>query len=498
LWLNHNYNEYNEYNEFKLIGDFMIYLTFTPYGAFALESNENSENSLTLGNLSTDDLKYCKIFEEENILEIMYDLRNGNFGIVEELKKEWNLDEEVSISIEPLENEPNIAGKLVRKNLYELGKKHNVFKDYNDFIEKMNLWNMEFTKYLMKKSSEEGDKLIIQTVSALDDLDETLNLFSERFREWYSLYFPEMDKLIKKHELYVDVASTYTERENYTRTRLKKSLPSKLARTLSTVAKKSMGAELSERDLAIIKVFAEEIKSMYKMREELQKYLEELMQEVAPNLTKIAGASLGARLISLTGGIDRLSKLPASTIQVIGAEKALFAHLREGALPPKHGVIFQHPLLQSSPWWIRGKVARALACKLSIAVRADVFGNYIADELMENLIKKVEAIKEKYPEPKRKKPVRRDEVKKGKSGGKSRGKGRDTGKNNKRGKKGTNSKNSKSAKNSRDSKSKSAKNNDNNKDSSKSKKKSEKKQKSHKKDRPKTERKVIGKTSSKY
>ena len=458
----------------------MIYLAFTPYGAFALESEGNLEN------LTIDDLKYCKIFEEENIPNIMYNLRNGNFEIIEELKREWNIEEE-EINIELSENEPNIAGKIIRKNLYELGKKHNVFKDYNDFIEKMNLWNTEFTKYLMKKSSEEGDKLIIQTVSALDDLDETLNLFSERFREWYSLYFPEMDKLIKKHELYVDVASTYTERENYTRTRLKKSLPSKLARTLSTVAKKSMGAELSERDLSIIKLFAGEIKSMYKMREELQKYLEELMQEVAPNLTKIAGASLGARLISLTGGIDRLSKLPASTIQVIGAEKALFAHLREGALPPKHGVIFQHPLLQSSPWWVRGKVARALSCKLSIAVRADVFGNYIADELMEDLIKKVEAIKEKYPEPKKKKPVKREDRKKGKKekGRKEKGKKEKKGKKPEKGKK--------------EKKSRKEKKGGNEKKEEKgiSEKVAKKKRDKPKREKIKTERKVIGKTSSK-
>ena len=454
----------------------MIYLAFTPYGAFALESEGNLEN------LTIDDLKYCKIFEEENIPNIMYNLRNGNFEIIEELKREWNIEEE-EINIELSENEPNIAGKIIRKNLYELGKKHNVFKDYNDFIEKMNLWNTDFTKYLMKKSSEEGDKLIIQTVSALDDLDETLNLFSERFREWYSLYFPEMDKLIKKHELYVDVASTYTERENYTRTRLKKSLPSKLARTLSTVAKKSMGAELSERDLSIIKLFAGEIKSMYKMREELQKYLEELMQEVAPNLTKIAGASLGARLISLTGGIDRLSKLPASTIQVIGAEKALFAHLREGALPPKHGIIFQHPLLQSSPWWVRGKVARALSCKLSIAVRADVFGNYIADELMEDLIKKVEAIKEKYPEPRKKKPKREDRRK----GKKEKGR-KEKGKKEKKGKKPEKGKKEKKGRKEKKEK----------KEKGMAEKGVKKKRDKPKKEKIKTERKVIGKTSSKY
>ncbi|GBF35815.1 Pre-mRNA processing ribonucleoprotein [Methanofervidicoccus abyssi] len=381
----------------------MYYLIFTSYGAFLLEYN---------GDLNLENIKHYKIFPEEEIPKIMYNLRRGNLQIVEELMKEWDLkDKGIKVLVEYLENEPTLPGKFIRENIYPLGKKYSIFNSYKEFIEKTNLWATQLTKLLMKESSERKDKLIIQTVSALDDLDETLNLFSERLREWYSLYFPEMDKIVKKHELYAKLVSQFLKRENYTRTKLKEFLPSKTAKTLSKVAKSSMGAELSEEDLSIIKGFADQIISMYNLRDSLLKYLGELMEETAPNLTKLAGVSLGARLISLTGGLERLSKLPASTIQVIGAEKALFAHLRLGADPPKHGVIFQHPLIQSSPWWIRGKIARALACKLAVGVRADVFGNYIADELLENLNKKVEEIKRKYPEP-RKKPSKKKKEKK--------------------------------------------------------------------------------------
>ncbi|HIP16617.1 MAG TPA: Pre-mRNA processing ribonucleoprotein [Methanothermococcus okinawensis] len=381
----------------------MYYLIFTSYGAFLLEYN---------GDLNLENIKHYKIFPEEEIPKIMYNLRRGNLQIVEELMKEWDLkDKGIKVLVEYLENEPTLPGKFIRENIYPLGKKYSIFNSYKEFIEKTNLWATQLTKLLMKESSERKDKLIIQTVSALDDLDETLNLFSERLREWYSLYFPEMDKIVKKHELYAKLVSQFLKRENYTRTKLKEFLPSKTAKTLSKAAKSSMGAELSEEDLSIIKGFADQIISMYNLRDRLLKYLGELMEETAPNLTKLAGVSLGARLISLTGGLERLSKLPASTIQVIGAEKALFAHLRLGADPPKHGVIFQHPLIQSSPWWIRGKVARALACKLAVGVRADVFGNYIADELLENLNKKVEEIKRKYPEP-RKKPSKKKKEKK--------------------------------------------------------------------------------------
>ncbi|HIQ32499.1 MAG TPA: Pre-mRNA processing ribonucleoprotein [Methanothermococcus okinawensis] len=386
----------------------MYYLIFTSYGAFLLECQ---------GERSMESIKYYKIFPEEEIPRIMYNLRRGNFEIVEKLKEEWGL-KDGEVVVEYLEDEPTPAGRFIRENIYTLGKRYGVFNSYQEFVEKTNLWATELTKLLMKEASERKDKLIIQTISALEDLDETLNLFSERLREWYSLYFPEMDKIIKKHELYARLVSQCLKRENYTRTKLKEFLPSKTAKVLSKAAKNSMGAELSEEDLSIIKAFSDEILSLYNLRDKLVKYLGELMEETAPNLTKLAGPSLGARLIRLTGGLERLSKLPASTIQVIGAEKALFAHLRLGADPPKHGVIFQHPLIQGSPWWIRGKVARALACKLAIGVRADVFGNYIADELLEALNKRVEEIKRKYPEPRKKPSKRKREKGKKKKGGK--------------------------------------------------------------------------------
>jgi nucleolar protein 56 len=109
---------------------------------------------------------------------------------------------------------------------------------------------------------------------------------------------------------------------------------------------------------------------------------------------------IGARLLSLAGGLEELSRLPASTIQVLGAEKALFRALKTGANPPKHGIIFQHPLIHRASWWQRGKVARVLAGKLSIAARIDAYsGEYQADELKYTLDKRIEDIKKKYPRP---------------------------------------------------------------------------------------------------
>ena len=82
---------------------------------------------------------------------------------------------------------------------------------------------------------------------------------------------------------------------------------------------------------------------------------------------------LGARLISLAGSLEKLAEFPSSTIQVIGASKALFKHLRARAPSPKHGIIYSHPLINTAPWWVRGKIARAVAAKLSLAARIDFY-----------------------------------------------------------------------------------------------------------------------------
>jgi nucleolar protein 56 len=124
------------------------------------------------------------------------------------------------------------------------------------------------------------------------------------------------------------------------------------------------------------------------------------MQETAPNLTTLLSANLGARLISLAGGLQRLATLPSSTVQLLGAEKAMFMHLRSGKAPPKHGIIFQHPAVHRAPYWHRGKIARSLAAKAAIAAKVDYFeGEYIGVRLKAEFEARVEEIARKYPEP---------------------------------------------------------------------------------------------------
>lgn len=261
--------------------------------------------------------------------------------------------------------------------------------------------SIELSKLRIKKATEKRDLLVVQAVHALDDLDQTLNLFSSRLREWYGIHFPELSRLIDKHETFARLVYLFGRRDNFVVDKLEREgFPRSKAMQISDAAKSSMGADLEDVDIEQMRKISKNIMLLYETREHIEKYIDKLMEEVAPNLRALAGSSLGARLIALAGGLENLAKLPASTVQVLGAEKALFRALRTGAKPPKHGVIFQHSLIFRAKKWLRGKIARALAGKLTIAARTDAFtGSYIGDKLKEDLANRVKEIEEKYPEP---------------------------------------------------------------------------------------------------
>jgi nucleolar protein 56 len=275
------------------------------------------------------------------------------------------------------------------------------------------LWNrnvsLELAKLRIKGASEKRDLIIAQAIQTLDDLDRTVNLFMGRLREWYGVYFPEMDRLIEKHETYSRLVLNLGYRENYTfETVVAEGLPKERSELVAKTAQSSMGADISETDLQQIQSLSRDVLSLYELRKSMENYVDRTMEELAPNVRAVAGALLGARLIAMAGSLQNLAMRPASTIQVLGAEKALFRSLKTGARPPKHGLIFQHTLLHDAKRWQRGKIARVIAGKLSIAARADAFGgNYIGDMLKGEINKRIDEIHEKYkeaPPPKEPKP----------------------------------------------------------------------------------------------
>jgi nucleolar protein 56 len=221
-------------------------------------------------------------------------------------------------------------------------------------------------------------------------------------REWYGVHFPELDRLIEKHETYARLVVNLGDKSNFTLEALEKEdIPKAKAEAIANVAASSMGADVAEADLAQIQALSRDVLELYELRKGMESYLDKTMSEVAPNTQALVGSLLGARLIAVAGGLRNLAMRPASTIQVLGAEKALFRSLKTGARPPKHGLIFQHTLLHDAKRWQRGKIARALAGKLAIAIRTDAFGSgrYVGDSLKADLEKRLTEIREKYKEP---------------------------------------------------------------------------------------------------
>jgi nucleolar protein 56 len=260
--------------------------------------------------------------------------------------------------------------------------------------------------------SESPDLHIIQAINTLDETDKIINLLSSRVREWYGLHFPELDNLI-------DTISGYSKivvegrRDNFTQsTYTNAGFPEEKAEMLFLLQKKSRGGQISDENLSIVQSIAKQILDLFELRQSLEKHIETQMEKIAPNTTVILGSAVGARVLAKAGSLKRLATMPASTIQVLGAEKALFRALKTGAQPPKHGLLFQHQLVHSAPRWQRGKIARAIAAKAAIGARVDVYGGGRNDTLLEKLNVRVGEIGEKYkdqPERPAVQPRRNDE-----------------------------------------------------------------------------------------
>lgn len=298
----------------------------------------------------------------------------------------------------------NSIAQSFRERLAEYLKVLGVSEDqYRSFLYAVSL---ALTRKKVRRAVEKRDLFVAQAVSALDDVNKILNLLASRIREWYGLHFPELDELLEEHEDYIKFVSEIGDRDSASKEDLEAiGIKGELASKIVEAAKASMGADISDFDLQAIQALANVALELYEVRRNLEKYIDEAMKEVAPNIRGLVGPLLGARLINLAGGLAKLATLPASTIQVLGAEKALFRALRTGGKPPKHGVIFQHPAIHRSPKWQRGKIARALAAKLAIAARIDAFtGEYKADELKEQFEKRLQEIKTLYAKPPKKGP----------------------------------------------------------------------------------------------
>lgn len=232
------------------------------------------------------------------------------------------------------------------------------------------------SRYHLKFSPDKVDTMIVQAISLLDDLDKELNIYSMRVREWYGWHFPEMSKIVGDNLAFARTVLAVGMRANAADTDLSAILPEDVESDLKEAAVMSMGTEISEEDLDNIKYFADQVIHISEYRTNLYEYLKNRMNAIAPNVTVMVGELVGARLIAHAGSLLNLAKQPASTVQILGAEKALFRALKTKHDTPKYGLLYNASIVGQSSQQHRGKMSRVLAAKTSLVARIDA----LADE----------------------------------------------------------------------------------------------------------------------
>jgi nucleolar protein 58 len=228
-------------------------------------------------------------------------------------------------------------------------------------------------RFKLKFSPDKVDTMIIQAVGLLDDLDKELNNFAMRLREWYGWHFPELAKVVTDNLAFAKTVRVLGMRSN-AKNNVECDLPEETMDEVKKAAEISMGVEITEQDLGHIRELCDRVIELTEYRLSLQGYLKNRMTALAPNLTHMVGELIGARLISHAGSVLSLAKHPASTIQILGAEKALFRALKTKSATPKYGLLFHASLVGQSSPKMKGKIARVLAAKLALAVRVDALG----------------------------------------------------------------------------------------------------------------------------
>jgi nucleolar protein 58 len=231
------------------------------------------------------------------------------------------------------------------------------------------------SRFKLKFSPDKIDTMIVQAISLLDDLDKEINIYAMRVREWYGWHFPEMSAVVSDNLAYARVVKKMGARHNALETDLSDVLPADLIERLQQQAQVSMGTEVSEHDIENIIELCDQVLSIAEYREQLYDYLRNRMQAIAPNLTTLVGELVGARLIANAGSLLSLAKYPASTIQILGAEKALFRALKTKSDTPKYGLIYHASIVGQAAPKNKGKMSRILGAKCALSIRVDALSD---------------------------------------------------------------------------------------------------------------------------
>jgi nucleolar protein 56 len=322
----------------------------------------------------------------KEVLKVSEGLMKRGFDAITTTNPELaeTLREEYTLEVEVVDSGP---GDALREELPEIARQNNLVKDEDGYYELGRQVSTLLTRGAVQDALGSKEAQITQTVQLLGELDTTLNGLSSRVREWYGLHYPELSRIIRDHQGYMRFITEVGDRTSVSNEKLEAlGLQRREAAGIIKGADTSMGAPLNAGELAEVQRLAGQVLSLYEYRGKLTEYIGGLASEAAPNVSALAGQTLAAKLIEKAGGVKRMAMMPSSSLQILGAEKALFRAIKTHAKPPKHGLIFQHPYVNAAPRGLRGLRARHLAAKLSIAARADAFsGNFIAEQLKKDL-----------------------------------------------------------------------------------------------------------------
>lgn len=254
-----------------------------------------------------------------------------------------------------------------------------------------------YSRAKVKFNVNRVDNMVIQAIFLLDTIDKDVNTFSMRVREWYSWHFPELVKIINDNYIFAKVAKLVPNKSDLTEDNIPELAEAigdeDKAKEVVEAAKSSMGQDLSVIDMINVQQFAQRVMDLSEYRKNLYQYLVTKMNDIAPNLTSLIGEIVGARLISHAGSLSNLAKCPSSTLQILGAEKALFRALKTRGNTPKYGLIFHSSFIGRASSKNKGRIARYLANKCSVATRIDcysdestsIFGDKLRGQVEERL-----------------------------------------------------------------------------------------------------------------
>jgi len=243
-----------------------------------------------------------------------------------------------------------------------------------------------YSRSKVKFNPARSDNMIIQSIALLDQMDKDLNTFAMRVREWYSWHFPELKDIVKDNIMFARAAAFVQDKGTICHTGEgdgEDKMPGlieicgdeDIAKAVVSAARTSMGMDCSPVDMVNIVNFTQRMVKLAEFRKNLSHYLTEKMAVVAPNLSALIGDTVGARLISKAGSLTNLAKAPASTVQILGAEKALFRALKTKGNTPKYGLIYHSTFIGRADAKNKGRISRYLANKCSIATRIDSFSD---------------------------------------------------------------------------------------------------------------------------